>query len=619
MDKLYYRIIQNFDVISFDIFDTLLIRAVNEPEDVFLLTAYNCPEIISDPQTFVRERKSAVRTAGSIFPNGEPGIDDIYRVLNSYSDSEKALLKKQELFIESQVLHPNPKITDFYRICTEAGKKIIAVSDMYLPESFLIQLLHKKGYEAVEKVYVSCEVKASKREGSLFRSVEQKLDIPSKNILHIGDSWKSDFVNPLKNGWGAYHSPKAVKTPGNLPDVLIRKTSLYYRGEYFYRLGFSVLGPILFGFIHWLNDRLLENNISTVLFFSRDGKIMKAAFDLLFPNSSIRTEYFHISRRAINAVAIKDHCNFDELPGHVEETYTCTVETFLKRIGLYGQDIEIPDWIDIHREYLTSAFWSDDQIRNFYEQHVKELLLHYSRQQHEYFLSYFKNNIDSGNLAVVDIGWRGSMQTRLEEIVHTMEYLPTEKIFGYYLGIESESGNRLGYLYKGLTQNDRKTIIDAGVGLFETLFLAREGTTIGYQLDDRIVTPVLDSYEISDEKLIGHLRNIHEGALAFVAEMGTYRIFDKVDPATDICLHPFSELCMNPSSSDMDHLEEIKFNDTENKPLINKKGLNYYLAHPLKFKSDYHNAPWKIGFLKENISVHFNWAYLYKAVKKRRG
>ena len=611
----YSSIIHNSNVISFDIFDTLLVRSVNEPEDVFFLTACNSQVIVSDPAKFVRDRKLAAKTAECMFY--EPTIDDIYKALTGYSDDEKRILQEQELFIESIVLHPNPKIIDLYNTCLQEKKKIIAVSDMYLPASFLLQLLHNKGFTAVEKVYVSCEYKANKRDGKLFHFVENDLDLPEKKILHIGDSWKSDFLNPIKNGWRSHHSPKTKKITNEIPETLIIKSVQYHQcDDYYTDLGYSVLGPILFGFCHWLHDELLKKKISSVLFFSRDGKIMKDVFDILYSDPSFQTKYFHISRRAINAVNIKNHCDFDELRNFIEETYTCTIEMFLKRLGLEPGKIEIPECIDIHREFLTSEFWTDNTIRNFYDLYVKEPLIVHSQQQYDYFISYFNKYVPKGDLGVVDIGWRGSMQTRLEEIISSLPSDQVRKIYGYYMGIESEADNRFGYLYKGLNQSERKTIIDGGVGLFETLFLAREGTTLGYRSDKGTIFPVLDDYEITDPELIDNLKKIHKGALMFVKNMSQFKIFDFMNVEPDIYFYPFEKICMRPSNNDLAHLEKIKFNVTENKPLIKKEGLKFYLNHVKRFGTDYHNAPWKIGFLKQNVISWFDWSVFYKIAKK---
>src|SRR5699024_7859680 len=88
-------------------------------------------------------------------------------------------------------------------------------------------------------------------------------------------------------------------------------------------------------------------------------------------------------------------------------------------------------------------------------------------------------------------------------------------LHGYYFGIENNTSEVSGFLYKTNDQTSYKTVIDAGFGLLESIVIAREGTTLSYTLDGA----VLDEYEIKDQSDFFHLQKIHEGALCFVDKM----------------------------------------------------------------------------------------------------
>ena len=54
------------------------------------------------------------------------------------------------------------------------GKKVICVSDMYLPKDVIEKILEKNGYNELSNVYVSSELKITKAHKDLFKYVLEK-------------------------------------------------------------------------------------------------------------------------------------------------------------------------------------------------------------------------------------------------------------------------------------------------------------------------------------------------------------------------------------------------------------------------------------------------------------
>ena len=610
-------IIKKHDVISFDIFDTLLLRTLNDPKEVFLLTGYNCKSVIhGTPKQFVKERVSAAESASNKKPEGECTIEEIYDELKGYSQEERNSLMNEELRIECLVLKANKTIKKVYDYCVKSGKRIIAVSDMYLSKSFLRRVLNNCGYDKIEKIYVSCEQGENKRSGKLFKIIESELG--NKKYLHIGDAWKSDYLRPKKCGWNAYHIKKPKKYKGSLISVIRDKAIKNYSGNYYAKIGYGVLGPILFEFCKWLKTGVDCTHSSSVLFFSRDGKIMKGAFDIMYPGL-VNSSYFHVSRRVMNTVTLWMHPEFDTLKDYIEDTYSFTISTFLKRLGLFDHSEYEKLGLDLDREYEADKFWENCEIKEYYEKIILENAVNNSKRQYSLFCDYCKKFIDAGNLAIVDIGWRGSMQDRLKELDEFICKQGINSIKGYYIGIESEEDNKNGFLYKGKKHNRNKAVIDAGFGLFETMFLAHEGTTICYKKTEGEVEPVLDEYEISDERMINNLEYIHNGALEYVSDMAKFDVMLQQIDETGQFFDGFRKLCLKPKKEDLTKWKDIRFNDTEEMPLIDTKGIRYYLTRPSRLKTDYHKSPWKIGFLKCNISHAIPWSSIYMIAKSIDG
>ena len=72
-----------------------------------------------------------------------------------------------------------------YEYALLKGKRIIIVSDMFLPKSFIERILVKNGYDKYEKLYLSSEYKKIKFTGSLFKIVLAELEVKPSQILHV--------------------------------------------------------------------------------------------------------------------------------------------------------------------------------------------------------------------------------------------------------------------------------------------------------------------------------------------------------------------------------------------------------------------------------------------------
>ena len=129
-------LISAFDVISFDIFDTLLLRPLPDPQDVWRMVKET-----SGAKGFAEARRTAdARTyAAATKCGGETTLDEAYALIPAW-----ACMKDKELACEDQLLVPNPEVVALWRKAGELGKKRVIVSDMYLPAVFVKKLLRDR-------------------------------------------------------------------------------------------------------------------------------------------------------------------------------------------------------------------------------------------------------------------------------------------------------------------------------------------------------------------------------------------------------------------------------------------------------------------------------------------
>lgn len=197
------KLIDQYDVVSFDVFDTLLLRNVLKPTDVFLaINEYALEQYqISD---FAEERIRAEAKSRVGHENNETTLKDIYEVLASKFHQDMQKLMEKELQLETKFLVVNPWIYEIYEYARKKKKKVLAISDMYLPKDYIIQILKKQGYD-LDAVYVSSTNFQVKGNQSLFHYVQKEEDIDLNRWLHIGDNRISDYESPKGMGIEAYH------------------------------------------------------------------------------------------------------------------------------------------------------------------------------------------------------------------------------------------------------------------------------------------------------------------------------------------------------------------------------------------------------------------------------
>lgn len=134
------------DVISFDVFDTLLLRPFSEPADLFYLAGmhFSCPDFRLLRVEAERKARQRKRKYGE---EAEVTLAEIWDLLERMTGipAEEGMAKEKEM--EWKYCFANPYFAGVPQKLQEAGKTVIAVSDMYLEQEFLESLLLKRDSE----------------------------------------------------------------------------------------------------------------------------------------------------------------------------------------------------------------------------------------------------------------------------------------------------------------------------------------------------------------------------------------------------------------------------------------------------------------------------------------
>lgn len=307
--KKIHKEIENHKIISFDIFDTLLLRPYVRPVDLFLHI-----ESYYNLENFAIARIQAEEDARKCLNKNEITLNDIYEFIG---DRYKHL-KQCEIEWETKILQVNPEIKEIYDYALKQNKKIIIVSDMYLDYSTLDYILKKNNYTNYEKLYISSEYDATKNNGELYKKVllDYSKYKPS-DILHIGDKKKSDYKKAKKFNIDAilYKSPMhcflkeypeyikfLVKNNNSLNSSVITSLSMLYwlntkkytNINYWEKIGYLYGGVIAYGFCKFIQNIATEKNLDNLFFIARDGYSLQKVFDLF--NTKIKTSYIYAPR-----------------------------------------------------------------------------------------------------------------------------------------------------------------------------------------------------------------------------------------------------------------------------------------------------------------------------------
>ncbi|MBD8497956.1 hypothetical protein [Paenibacillus arenosi] len=440
--------IMNHEIISFDIFDTLIMRKVLHPQDVFTLVEQKAINNGYDVFGFSQQRAETERM---LFLQTNPTIYEIYNALQErlgITDKEKVSLMNIELAIEKQVLIQRKNMVEVLKYAVSCGKKVYLISDMYLPKAILEEILNDLGVYGYIDIYVSCEHRVAKYNG-LFPIFKE--NVHGSSYLHIGDNYDADGIPAIQNGISAFAIKSAVDmlelstyrevfnhlhtiNDRSLVGLFISKVfnnpfSLYQskgRPEIstLYNVGYLFVAPIMTNYIAWLLKVVKENAYECILFAARDGylmqKLYKRAIEALNLQNMPRDIYFLTSRMicaASSMETVEDIANVSALP------FSGSAEELLKiRFGLHDDEI-LPFDKELYPDIQAYALAHEKKI------------VDKSREYRRRYLEYFKSlDIKDGSkVAYFDFVSTGTCQKYLTKI------LPCEITGVYFLYYLSDS------------------------------------------------------------------------------------------------------------------------------------------------------------------------------------
>lgn len=619
--------IDNCEVVSFDIFDTLIKRNCLKPHDIFKIVELVYNENNNDKvQNFSNLRKLAEKKARESSLNEDIDLDEIYKNFSDcYNKATSKKLKQIEIETELKFCVKNELMYEVYKYCKKTNKRIICVSDMYLSKATIKEILCSNGYE-ISEIYVSSDIGKLKRTGNLFKYVFKELKVKKSKILHIGDSKKSDFLIPKLLGIKSYLIPTFVNNCkyvnfNNIYDLNIGilysfiNNNVVNYDDVYQRIGYELLGPIAYSFCLWFHDLAKKNNINKLFFCARDMKFMQEIYNCIFNEKAIENYYLYISRKSIKLPYLykndkfKDFCSIitdkKMLLSEILENNNLKIKNLDKVVSNYSLSLE--------EEYNHDSLINNKNFKKFYDKEIKPILTIQSKIQYDNFMSYLNSMNFDKKSAIVDLGWKGTIQYSLMKIFNDYN------LKGFYMGVEKRaykelnSENSFGFLFNQLSTDDFEEKIYSFRSLFEMFFSALHGSTVSYSNDSKKYF-ILAPAENKNNEIID---KVQCGAIKFVSDFAPYYNYVESVNVKEL-MYSFIEIGINPTLEQTRVFGDLNFDNMVCGKLAKPQMLSKYIFSPNMLKRDLFRSEWKVGFLKRLLKMRLPYFKIYNYLRKKK-
>lgn len=380
------------------------------------------------------------------------------------------------------------------------GKKVAVVTDFYLPKKAFEQFFQYLNLQKlVDAYFVSSDLDARKSDGSLYDYVLEELSCKGRCSM-IGDNPISDYKVPKHKGIPAVYRPceinyMAVPSLKNIEKNLVRikrKTRHKLFGGYAF---------LFYLFVEQLTQNIQKAGARDVFFLAREGQPLKEMTDWYFKTQNIKginTHYLYASRTA-TLIAGCGKLEEEKFKQYFSQYPDVAPSDFLNSLGFNEEDVHficedagVPAG-EVVRNFSDSAQMEALRISEVFKKKYRER----RQEQRKNFISYldsFGVDYRKNGLFLVDVGWKGSIQDNIFNILDK-----EVTITGYYIGINGKTiihprNRKIGVVFSYYPyKNDYCEWFEQQTFVIEQLLSANHGPTVGYKDVDHVTLPIIET------------------------------------------------------------------------------------------------------------------------------
>lgn len=468
-----------------------------------------------------------------------------------------------EIKMESCATLPTSHIVLALETARLCAKRLVYVSDSYMSDEDIRFLLGHNGLlEFFDDGYVSSEYMLTKRSGRLFDKVIAEESLAPRDFLFIGDNQYSDRDSAARVGIQSIlvrdTAEKARRTQLQLVDQLSRNNSFWVARHQreivkalptrlfanprdasspHYHLG-TFLAPSFMAFTLHILEEAKSRGLRKVFFLSREGltfikmyrRIVRA---LGCKDQAPEAEYLVVSR-ASTFLASNQTFDIQALEriwwqyqgqslARILKNFSLPVEEFGPlAISAGVTDLDAPI-SNLHACTPLRAFFELPETQRLFALHrdnARDLLTRYFTTR-----GWFASSGDpAGTVGVVDIGWKGSIQSNIHKAFETRSDAPA--ICGFYFGLtrdlqdESVTNQRIGYMADTKNGDWLQECIFKNGSVFEMFSTAMHGGAAGYvERANGTVKATIKLESTERENFNSHFADVKRGIDDYVDEM----------------------------------------------------------------------------------------------------
>lgn len=537
-DKVFLKLQKNdVKIISFDIFDTLLYRRVPS-EYVSYYSSEKLSQSITQSNSFSISSDGIFQSRCEFIKAKNKSMNQNWELQDWLFWAGKKFHVEAKLFvemgeqaeIEAEVssLKLLEGVDSFISELRDLNYRVIGLTDMWLNARDINIILKEFGI-SLDAVYTSGELKASKREGSIFKIIENDSHLHPKHFLHVGDNLLSDFIRPQDAGWSSLWVPRFhpsfpfwIPKPfwkGPLsyqPHRFIIKLLISNRiqgntGDPLYHSGYDYLAPVLILFSLIQYKYFKKYGIQSVFFVARDGKlpfeVCKKIFNYISDSPEIN--YVRLSRKSVSLLYPGNLLlNAEPVPGKIgrknigEWISNFVISKNLKKYILdkAGESEKSEFSISVRKNIKDACRFYKHQLNLEKEQQGKLI------KDYLYGLTSIS---ELKRIGIVDSGWAGTIQDCLANDLEELDV-----ICGVYLGVSNQGlkpcpkSLKFGILRDDYRRRPYHNSLDATAGsirVWDTLLREPIGTVMRLkETDDGKIIPELEKTDLigEEEKII---------------------------------------------------------------------------------------------------------------------
>lgn len=488
-----------------------------------------------------------------------------------------------EISVECSVQYLDLETLEYIKKNKQLGIKNILVSDFYLPRVAFLKFLNILGIsDLFDDIFVSSEYLKTKRAGSLYQIVLETLGAKASDCTMYGDNLLADKVEPEKLGIKASQKDSSVffqryyeMTKESKVNISVIKSKIYSilkescPGTIFPEFAFTI-----FCALKLILSYCEKHHIRKVVFLAREGKYLLPVFNELVriycPNHQYETSYLYVSRRSTFLPSLKEFSqeSFSSLFRHYPKMSPSEffrnlnlenfVSSFVDKYPLIDFDKRIDSFADT---CFFQTLLRDKEFQSVYNES--------RNHQFRLFSNYLQQTCGTleENIALVDVGWKGTIQDNLEKVVEELkrENLVAKdmKLFGLYFGLDAGGDIHVkeGVLFDYHNDSARSyKVFSENRTLFETILAADHGSTVAYrcQPDSSMVEPVLAQMK-EEELFFTQLRPMldkYVNSCSLIGQVLSLLPISDSDLKT-ICMDLHSRMVLYPSSYELDWFDKL--------------------------------------------------------------